>query len=1147
MGVRRGGACLLAVAGLWLIATPVRGAEGATAARIAVPFTLEAPGRISAAVYNRDGQLLRTLLRGQPREKGEYTLWWDGLDRAGQPQMPGEYQVKVLRTPGFKAEFLLQLGVRPTSRPYDIWPGNHSGPTALAADATGVYIGCRISEAPPGVIKQSLDGTQRYWMQRIKPSTNGPIALAANGKGTLYWLRSDGDVKLLNATTGAGGEEFFGGGTKVMDWELGLSETAAASTHASGTMDLAAWGDTVVVAYAGEELVRWLEPLTGRTLREVSVATPRSVAVAETGQAFVATGSQVQVFDGAGELLATIGPFENAAHVAVDRGKRHLLVAECGPTHQIHRYTLAGELLSSYGRRGGRRQGLYQPENFLHITDIVADGHGGFLVAEAGPRRVVHVGENGSVLNEWPGPQRFRDLETVDPRDPSSIWYSVGRWLVLARIDYAQKSWTIAESYDLKSLGDGLLTLPDRASSWAVRYHKGKRYLVAASPLPQVLQHQPGSLRCVVAGGAPGDEQRARVAAVKTVEPDSFHSFLWTDLNGDGVMAAEEIALSDYEPGVWPANTVDADFTVVSLRQMVSEGAESFDLCRLPPVRWEGTVPVYDLAAFPGQTWGRSPTGHPANRADAFVGSDGSHYASYCWGQRHGEFFPSDKSGAHNRLTRWTPDGRLAWSIGRHDALTNTRNVFTHKPTGWFHHPYDITGEIRDCIVLNDFMETPGMVWTRDGLYAGDFLDGRIDDGLPGWVYAWWMDRESDLAISLINRDTAHRGAVFAGPAGEVLWIAPGGNSAPIYRIHGWEDWQVQTIPVKVQQAPIHARGQGRGLQGAYYATGSGPANERHGQALEGGVVNPDLGDELTLEEHKVKAVLAAAGVFQQPPLKTGVDRQIWFGTHWKRGGDPVIDGIPSPAVKWEFRARGPGGSTWTHARWTGHVEAPLSEAFRFSTYARGGVRLFLDGRQILFGWNEAKGKRTSDPVELEAGRQYAVQLDFYTTRPKPALSLLWESESMDRVRIPTAYLYPARADAVRVSTRPQVRDACSRIAAETFDTSSAGARWSGFVWEDTVREYVEGIEEKGDYLGYFRLDFGAGVKSLVLAIGGRYEALSVRLGSPNGKTIATADDASNGLQERRCLIQSPTGIHDVYIVNEDGGVVLLRWFEFHR
>ena len=51
-----------------------------------------------------------------------------------------------------------------------------------------------------------------------------------------------------------------------------------------------------------------------------------------------------------------------------------------------------------------------------------------------------------------------------------------------------------------------------------------------------------------------------------------------------------------------------------------------------------------------------------------------------------------------------------------------------------------ILGEARDCLVVLDAC-TPATVWTRDGLYAGSFLDARAQDGLPDAAYqgSWAM------------------------------------------------------------------------------------------------------------------------------------------------------------------------------------------------------------------------------------------------------------------------------------------------------------------------------------------------------------------------------------------------------------------------
>ncbi|MCY2991147.1 MAG: hypothetical protein NTY19_25205 [Planctomycetota bacterium] len=47
-------------------------------------FTVEQPGRVSVAVYDSQGRLLRELLHAVPMAAGKQSMIWDGLDRDGK-------------------------------------------------------------------------------------------------------------------------------------------------------------------------------------------------------------------------------------------------------------------------------------------------------------------------------------------------------------------------------------------------------------------------------------------------------------------------------------------------------------------------------------------------------------------------------------------------------------------------------------------------------------------------------------------------------------------------------------------------------------------------------------------------------------------------------------------------------------------------------------------------------------------------------------------------------------------------------------------------------------------------------------------------------------------------------------------------------
>ena len=114
----------------------VRAQSGEPPQTPSVQYEIERFGRVSAAVYDKDGTLVRTLLRAKPQGAGEHTLRWDGLNRAGEAVAPGEYRWKILRTDGLRSELITKVGVNPAPW-WEAGIGNHSSPGIIAADAGG--------------------------------------------------------------------------------------------------------------------------------------------------------------------------------------------------------------------------------------------------------------------------------------------------------------------------------------------------------------------------------------------------------------------------------------------------------------------------------------------------------------------------------------------------------------------------------------------------------------------------------------------------------------------------------------------------------------------------------------------------------------------------------------------------------------------------------------------------------------------------------------------------------------------------------------------------------------------------------------------------------------------------------------------------
>ncbi len=121
----------------------------------------------------------------------------------------------------------------------------------------------------------------------------------------------------------------------------------------------------------------------------------------------------------------------------------------------------------------------------------------------------------------------------------------------------------------------------------------------------------------------------------------------------------------------------------------------------------------------------------------------------------------------------------------------------------------------------------------------------------------------------------------------------------------------------------------------------------------------------------------------------TRIDPQIDF--NW---GDP---GGPDPAV----------GNDQFSARWTGEVEAPFTETYTFYTNSDDGVRLWIDGKQLVDNWTDHGPTENSGTIDLVAGNTYSLQMEYYENGGGAVAELRWSSPSTPKQIVPQAALSP--------------------------------------------------------------------------------------------------------------------------------------------
>ncbi|MEI6518642.1 MAG: FlgD immunoglobulin-like domain containing protein [bacterium] len=157
-----------------------------------IHYELRESGRVSLAIYDKDGIQVRTLRNAESQAAGKHEIAWDRLDQDGKPLQPGTYTWKLLQGQGLKAEYLFSLGINTREKP---WPGNHDGPNALAAEGDEVFVLAGAAEGGAGLVRMDRAGT-------IGMAVGNAGDDLARAGGQVYVVSESPRLSIINAATG---------------------------------------------------------------------------------------------------------------------------------------------------------------------------------------------------------------------------------------------------------------------------------------------------------------------------------------------------------------------------------------------------------------------------------------------------------------------------------------------------------------------------------------------------------------------------------------------------------------------------------------------------------------------------------------------------------------------------------------------------------------------------------------------------------------------------------------------------------------------------------------------------------------------------------------------------------------------------------
>lgn len=96
--------------------------------------------------------------------------------------------------------------------------------------------------------------------------------------------------------------------------------------------------------------------------------------------------------------------------------------------------------------------------------------------------------------------------------------------------------------------------------------------------------------------------------------------------------------------------------------------------------------------------------------------------------------------------------------------------------------------------------------------------------------------------------------------------------------------------------------------------------------------------------------------------------------------------------------------------RWTGQIEAPTTDTYRFFLNADDGARLFVNGRQIINNFtNPVRGERAGS-IQLRGGQRYDIRVEYFDRTGPAAVNLSWSNRTVPKQIISQASLFAADA-----------------------------------------------------------------------------------------------------------------------------------------
>jgi len=91
---------------------------------------------------------------------------------------------------------------------------------------------------------------------------------------------------------------------------------------------------------------------------------------------------------------------------------------------------------------------------------------------------------------------------------------------------------------------------------------------------------------------------------------------------------------------------------------------------------------------------------------------------------------------------------------------------------------------------------------------------------------------------------------------------------------------------------------------------------------------------------------------------------------------------------------------------WTGYLYAPISGEYALTTNVDDGIRMWINGNQLIDKWDKKAASTYIQNVKLEGEQAYEIRIEYYQANKDARIELYWAYEGQSKRIIPQEYLF---------------------------------------------------------------------------------------------------------------------------------------------